>query len=183
MGVVGLIDELTSVPPGPDLHDGDAIVLLGHTEAELGGSEWASAHGLRGGTPPEADLGVAVTLHDFVRDLVVARAVHGVHDVSDGGLAVALAEMAVAGGCGFDVTLASELVPALAWFSESASRVVVAVDPSTADALVDRARAADVPALRLGTAGGDRLRHGVRSCHAVPSIWKKRTVRSRCPAA
>jgi phosphoribosylformylglycinamidine synthase len=161
VGVVGLIDELTSVPPAPELHDGDAIVLLGHTEAELGGSEWATTHGLRGGTPPEADLGVAATLHDFVRDLVVARgqdrAVRGVHDVSDGGLAVALAEMAVAGGCGFDVALTSELVPALAWFSESTSRVVVAVDPATADALVERARAANVPAQRLGTAVGDRL--------------------------
>ena len=42
VGVVGLIDDLTSVPPAPELHDGDAIVLLGHTEAELGGSEWAT---------------------------------------------------------------------------------------------------------------------------------------------
>ena len=53
--------------------------------------------------------------------------------------------------------LRSELVPALAWFSESASRVVLAVDPAGADALVERARAANVPAQRLGTAGGDRL--------------------------
>src|SRR5205814_9303008 len=81
----------------------------------------------------------------------------GVHDVSDGGLAVALAEMAVAGGCGFDVSITSELVPALAWFSETASRVVLAVDPAQADDLVERARAANVPAQRLGTAGGDRI--------------------------
>jgi phosphoribosylformylglycinamidine synthase len=157
VGVVGLIQELTSVPPGPALHDGDAIVLLGHTESELGGSEWATMHGLRGGMPPEADLAVAVTLHDFVRELVVAREVSGVHDVSDGGLAVALAEMAVAGGCGFDVALTSVLVPALAWFSESASRVVLSLDPAAADALVERARVANVPAQRLGTAGGERL--------------------------
>jgi phosphoribosylformylglycinamidine synthase len=157
VGVVGLIDALTTVPPGPELHDGDAIVLLGHTEPELGGSEWATAHGLRGGRPPDADLGVAAALHDFVREVVVSGDVRGVHDASDGGLAVALAEMAVAGGCGFDVTLATELVPALAWFSESTSRVVLAVDPATADAVVERARAANVPARRLGTAGGDRL--------------------------
>jgi phosphoribosylformylglycinamidine (FGAM) synthase-like enzyme len=157
IGVVGLIDELTSVPPGPVLHNGDAIVVVGHTSPELGGSEWASLHGRRGGTPPAADLEVAAALHDFVRELVVARGVTGVHDVSDGGLAVALAEMAVAGGCGFDVALGSELVPALAWFSESASRVVVAVEPALANDLVERARAANVPAQRLGTAGGDRL--------------------------
>jgi phosphoribosylformylglycinamidine synthase len=157
VGVVGLIQELTSVPPGPHLRDGDAIVLFGHTQAELGGSEWATAHGLRGGVPPEADLAVAVALHDFVRDVVGAREVRGVHDVSDGGLAVALAEMAVAGGCGFDVALTSELVAALAWFSESTSRVVLALDPTAADALVERARAANVPAQRLGSAGGERL--------------------------
>jgi phosphoribosylformylglycinamidine synthase len=157
VGVVGLVDDLTSVPPGPALHDGDAIVLLGHTESELGGSEWAGLHDLRNGTPPAADLELAAALHDLVRAIVVGREVLAVHDVSDGGLAVALAEMAVAGGCGFDVALTSELVPALAWFSESASRVVVAVEAGTADALVERARNASVPAQRLGTAGGDRL--------------------------
>jgi phosphoribosylformylglycinamidine synthase subunit PurL len=157
IGVVGLIDELTSVPPPPELHDGDAIVVLGHTAPELGGSEWAGLHELRGGTPPAADLDVAAALHDFVRELVVARAVAAVHDVSDGGLAVALAEMAVAGACGFEVALGSDLVSSLAWFSESASRVVVAVDPARADDLVERARTANVPAQRLGTAGGDRL--------------------------
>ena len=77
--------------------------------------------------------------------------------LSDGGLAVALAEMAIAGGCGVDVALASELVPRSrgsrsrrrGWSSPST--------PTTADALVARARAAGVPAQRLGTAGGDRL--------------------------
>ena len=112
VGVVGLIDELTSLPPGPELHDGDAIVLLGHTEAELGGSEWATGHGLRGGTPPAADLDVAARAARLrARRWSSAREVRGVHDVSDGGLAVALAEMAVAGETGFDVSLASELRP------------------------------------------------------------------------
>ena len=68
VGVVGVIDELTSVPPAPELHDGDAIVVLGHDRAELGGSEWATVHDLRGGLPPSADLEAAVALHDFVRD-------------------------------------------------------------------------------------------------------------------
>jgi len=157
IGVVGLIDKLTSVPPGPRLGDGDALVLLGHTAPELGGSEWAGLHGLRGGAPPDADLDRALTLHDLVRGLVVERAVRGVHDCAEGGLAVTLAEMAVAGECGFLVALGTDLVPSVAWFSESASRVVVAVDPEHAAALVDRARTANVSAQLLGTAGGDRL--------------------------
>jgi phosphoribosylformylglycinamidine synthase len=157
IGVVGLIDRLESVPPGPRIAAGDAIVLLGHTAPELGGSEWAGLHDRHGGRPPDADLGVAVALHDLVRALVVERAVRGVHDCAEGGLAVTLAEMAIEGECGFHVALGTELVPSVAWFSESASRVVVAVDPDRAAALVDRARTANVPAQLLGTAGGARL--------------------------
>ena len=94
--------------------------------------------------------------------LVGERAVAGVHDCSDGGLAVALAEMAIAGGCGFDVgpegSGLAELVPAVACFSESANRVVVAVDEARLDEILGRAAAADVPAAAIGMAGGDRLR-------------------------
>ena len=123
VGVVGLIDDLATVPPGPELHDGDAIVLLGHTEAELGGAgvgdgarpaRWLPAVGRPRGRGRAARLRARRSSWR-----VTSR---GVHDVSDGGLAVALAEMAVAGGCGFDVALATELVPALAWFSEIARR-------------------------------------------------------------
>ena len=89
------------------------------------------------------------------------RVVTGVHDCSDGGLAVALAEMAFAGGCGFDVgpegSLA-ELVPAVACFSESANRVVVVVDEARLDDILGRAADAGVPAAAIGVAGGDRLR-------------------------
>ncbi len=146
-------------PPGPVLRDGDRIVLLGHTEPELGGSEWADLHGLRGGTPPVADLdGRAAAARARRRARRRDAMVTGVHDCSDGGLAVALAEMAIAGGCGFTVASRSELVPSLAWFSESASRVVVlsvaAGRPTTSSS---GPAAADVPAQRLGDAGGDRL--------------------------
>jgi phosphoribosylformylglycinamidine (FGAM) synthase-like enzyme len=103
---------------------------------------------------------VAAALHDVVRDLVRDRAVNGVHGCSDGGVAVALAEMAIAGECGAEVSLASAAapdVPALAWFSESASRVLFSVAPDWADAVVDQARAAGLPANVIGTAGGERL--------------------------
>jgi phosphoribosylformylglycinamidine synthase subunit PurL len=157
VGVVGVIDGLTSVPPGPRVSDGDVLVLLGRTSAELGGSEWATRHGLRGGSPPAADLAAALALHDVVRTLVHDRVVRGVHDCSEGGLAVAVSEMAIEGNCGVTVALDTELVPALAWFSESASRVVVSVAPDRAGAVLDAAAAADVPAVRLGVAGGDRI--------------------------
>jgi phosphoribosylformylglycinamidine synthase len=96
-----------------------------------------------------------------VAALVGERMVGGVHDCSDGGLAVALAEMAIAGGCGFDVNPEgnlSGLVPAVACFAESANRVVVAVDEERVDEVLGRAAAAGVPAAVIGVAGGDRLR-------------------------
>jgi phosphoribosylformylglycinamidine synthase len=155
VGVVGVIDELTDPPPPPALFDGDAVVLLGTTGAEVGGSEWATRHGLRTGAPPSVDLAAAALLHDLVRALVTDRAVRGVHDCSDGGLAVAIAEMTIAGDVGAQLELAR--AGGVEWFSESASRVLLSVSPDRLDAVLARAAAAGVPAARIGTAGGDRL--------------------------
>jgi phosphoribosylformylglycinamidine synthase len=70
---------------------------------------------------------------------------------------VALSEMAIAGECGFDVELPAGLVPAIECFSESTSRVVVAVTSDRAGVVTQRATAAGVPFARLGASGGDRL--------------------------
>jgi len=153
IGVIGVVESLSDPPPGIGLSPGDEIVLLGETRPELGGSTWATGHGLRAGAPPRADLDRARRVHDLVAALVADRAVRAVHDCSDGGLAVALAEMAIAGATGFTVAVGD----ALACFSESASRVVVSVSPDTSDALVARAHVNGVPAATIGIAGGDAL--------------------------
>jgi phosphoribosylformylglycinamidine synthase len=80
-----------------------------------------------------------------------------VHDCSDGGLAVALAEMAFGGGVGFTVTTDARVPAAAACFAESANRVIVSVDPRPLPHLLRRAAEAGVPAFDLGVAGGDRL--------------------------
>ena len=164
VGLVGVVDELTTVPPPAALAVGSSIVVLGSTHTEVGGSEWASWHGLRDGMPPAVVLPAARALHELVAALVRERVVGGVHDCSDGGLAVALAEMAIAGGCGFRVELPAAapgvpalVVPALGWFSESTSRVVLAVADEHVDGVLARTEAAGVPAAAIGTAGGDRL--------------------------
>ncbi len=160
VGVVGLIDSLVDVPPSIALRDGDAIVVLGTTTAELGGSEWAAVvHGLVGGRPPRADLEAASKLHDLVRALVRDRAVNTVHDCSDGGLAVTLCEMAFAGSVGFSVEMpfGAELSAAEACFSESANRVVLGVVQSQVEVIAARAASAGVPVAVLGVAHGDRL--------------------------
>jgi phosphoribosylformylglycinamidine (FGAM) synthase-like enzyme len=158
VGVIGLIDRLDGVPPVPRVTEHEHLVLLGETTAELGGSEWAAVvHRLDGGVPPAADLEAAARLHAFARDLVAERSVSGVHDCSDGGVAVALAEMAFGGGVGFTVACEGGM-PAAAWcFSESASRVVVSVDARPLPRVLRRAADAGIHAVDLGAAGGDRL--------------------------
>jgi phosphoribosylformylglycinamidine synthase len=161
VGVIGAVDALTDAPPTLGLTPGAAIVLLGETRCELGGSEWATLHDLRGGEPPAADLDAGAALHDLVASLVAERAVVAVHDCSDGGLAVAVAEMAIAGGCGAAVDLAGlpgpMIDPAAAAFSESANRVALAVNPARAGEVLHRAAAAGVAAAQIGEAGGDHL--------------------------
>jgi len=161
IGVLGLIEELRDAPPGARLAPGERVLVLGATRAELGGSEWAAIHGLVDGAPPRADLDAARSLHGLVRVLVADRAVAGVHDCAEGGLVVALAEMAIAGGTGFSIRLPTggdmPLAPAAACFSESTSRVVVAVVPDQVEAVMRRAADAGVAVAELGVVGGDRL--------------------------
>jgi phosphoribosylformylglycinamidine synthase len=159
VGVIGLIDELRAVPPVARLCAGDVVVVFGDVKPELGGSEWAAVvHGLDGGMPPVADLDRAAALHALVADVVSDRALNGVHDVSDGGLAVALAEMAIAGEVGARVELNFDgCIPAEACFSESASVVVASIDPERAAEVLGRAAAAGIPARVMGEATGDRL--------------------------
>jgi phosphoribosylformylglycinamidine synthase len=158
VGVIGLVESFDGPPPGVPLAPGHHLVTLGDTHAEFGGSEWAfTVHGLDGGVPPDADLDAARALHGLVADLAASRIVSAVHDVSDGGLAVALAEMAIAGGCGFAVSPEPGL-PAAPWcFGESASRVAVAVDPRQLDEVLTRAGDAGVSARDCGMTGGERL--------------------------
>ena len=158
-------------PPGLALADGQELILLGTTAAELGGSEWASVvHAIAGGQAPEADLVRARDLHELVAGLVRDRLVAAVHDCADGGLAVTIAEMSIAGGVGVTVELGAsddlrELHPATALFSESASRVVVAVPvgpQATAGTaamaeVVSRAREARAPMAVIGRTGGTRF--------------------------
>jgi phosphoribosylformylglycinamidine synthase len=157
VGVIGVLDELETVPPTLALGPDQEVVLLGVTAAELGGSEWATRHELDGGRPPGADLGAARQLHELVRGLVAERLVRAAHDCADGGVAVALAEMAIAGGCGVVVAPPGGLTPAIWCFSESASRVVVTVDSEQLSAVLGRADAGGVPAAVLGRTGGDRV--------------------------
>jgi phosphoribosylformylglycinamidine synthase len=127
--------------------------------------------------PPRADLAAAQALHELVRGLVADGLVDGVHDCSDGGLAVALSEMAIAGECGFDVAIGG----ALECFSESASRVVCAVDPVLVDEVLARAAAARIAVTDIGQAGGARL--AAHEAFDVPLVDATRAWRDAIPLA
>ena len=112
----------------------------------------------RGGRPPPVDLVEERENGDFVRALILDGVATAAHDLSDGGLLVALAEMAMASGIGAQLAAGPSDVPTHAhWFGEDQARYLVTVPMAKADLALGRARAASVPASLLGTTGGDAL--------------------------
>jgi phosphoribosylformylglycinamidine synthase len=169
IGVVGLLEHADHVLGSRFRRDGDTILLLGEGRGELGGSEYLKVvHGLLRGTPPVLDLGAERALQGLLVSLASERAVRSAHDCSDGGLAVALAECCFGGGGGADVSIDKvdvssdpRLNDAAALFGESASRVLLSVDPDRVAHVLDRAAAAGVPARVIGRTGGPRLRMAI----------------------
>jgi phosphoribosylformylglycinamidine synthase len=124
------------------------------TAPSLGGSRWAWERGARGGHLEALDPAIHQSVAGLVRSLVADGTIAGVHDVAEGGLALALAESALAGGVGAIVTGVDGHA---ALFAESASRVLVSVGGEQLVEVHRRAEQAGVPARVLGAAGGSRL--------------------------
>ncbi|HET6915676.1 MAG TPA: phosphoribosylformylglycinamidine synthase subunit PurL [Acidimicrobiales bacterium] len=158
VGTLGLVERLERVPPVPGLAQGSSVVLIGALDAEvsLAGSVWAvQRHGHRGGRLPGIDFALHGRLLALVAGIAGAQDLaDGIHDVSAGGLAVALAEMAVRSGVGFRV---SGFADHVALFGEGPSRAVLSVAGSALERVLDLARSGDVPARVIGEAGGDRI--------------------------
>jgi len=158
VGVLGVLDDVARRVHSGFVRDGDAVLLLGATRDELGGSEWAHvAHGHLGGHPPRVDLAAERRLAELLAAAAGDGLLTGSHDLSDGGLAQALVEASLVGGRGATVALPRLLDPFVALFAESSGRVLVTVDPADAEAFEARTSAAGVPIERLGTTGGTAL--------------------------
>jgi phosphoribosylformylglycinamidine synthase len=159
IGGVGVLDDFTASASLAFKREGEAIILIGETQGWLGQSMYLrDICGREDGAPPPVDLVEEKENGDFVRALVLDRTVSAVHDLSDGGLLVAIAEMAMASGIGAKLDAAPNDVPAHAyWFGEDQARYLVTVPASRAEALLAHARDASILATQLGTTGGDSL--------------------------
>ncbi len=154
IGGVGLLDDVTLGMTIAFKGDGEAIFVIGETHGHIGQSTYLrSIHGREEGAPPPVPLTAERRHGKFVRALIAARDVTACHDVSDGGLLVAVAEMALAGdkGCALEV----EATDAGFWFGEDQARYVVTT--RDADAFQVKAEAAGVPYVLLGEVFGSAL--------------------------
>jgi phosphoribosylformylglycinamidine synthase subunit PurL len=156
IGGVGLLDEFTRSMTLAFKAEGEAILLVGETRGWLGQSLYLrEVCGREEGAPPPVDLAAERRHGDFVRGLIGDGLATAVHDVSDGGLAVALAEMAMASGIGAVLETPPHSLAHAFWFGEDQARYIVTA--KNAEAVIARARAAGVPVIRLGATGGPAL--------------------------
>ncbi|MEW6307841.1 MAG: phosphoribosylformylglycinamidine synthase subunit PurL [Bacillota bacterium] len=161
VGMLGLLTDVNRICGTGFRRTGDCLFLLGETRAELGGGEYLHVvHGLVAGDPPDLDLAREAALQAAVREAIAQGLLASAHDLSDGGLAVALAEscLAAAGGArGARVDLGTGLRPDWALFSESATRVLVSAGPAEARTLTALLQARGVPCTALGAVGDGSL--------------------------
>jgi phosphoribosylformylglycinamidine synthase len=156
--MVGLVADAERTARAAFPGEGATILLLGDGEPELEGSEYlALRHGKTGDRPPAIDLAAERRLGELCCDLIAEGVTRSAHDVADGGLAIALAEMSLTSriGCRVDARMSGRADVAL--FGESGCRILLAVEPGAAAKVEARARAAGVSCRNLGTTGGERV--------------------------
>jgi phosphoribosylformylglycinamidine synthase len=168
VGMVGLVHDTDHITTQGFKSAGDIVFLLGETKAELGGSEFqAVVHGVVEGRPPQLDLEVEKKLLGTVLEAIQGGLVRSAHDLSEGGLAVALAESCISGGVGAKVDITSELRPDFMLFSESQSRILLSASPEKAEALEKLLAERDVPAARIGVVEGSELNVAVNGTEVL----------------
>jgi phosphoribosylformylglycinamidine synthase subunit PurL len=158
IGGVGVIADVAVSAPTGFQAEGHELLLIGATSGWLGQSIYMRDLAGRGdGAPPPVDLDAERRNGDFVREAILSRSASAVHDLSDGGLAVAVTEMILSGGVGAVIkTLPAGPVHAVL-FGEDQGRYLVACPPDKADFLLGSAQALGVPAMRIGSTGGESL--------------------------
>ncbi|MFM8921596.1 MAG: phosphoribosylformylglycinamidine synthase subunit PurL [Candidatus Nanopelagicaceae bacterium] len=152
IGVLGVIDDVRTRTPMAYQESGLSLYLIGETKSDFGGSEWAYLHGIRGGQAPTSDLPTAKRLNELLVAGRTEKVFLAAHDLSQGGLAATLTEMALKHRIGAEISLVN---PALELFSETPGRVLVAVKDE--QKLIALCKRFEIQVSKLGVTGGDHL--------------------------
>jgi phosphoribosylformylglycinamidine synthase len=157
IGGVGLLDDWRKSATIAFKAEGEHLILIGHSKSHVGQSLWLEVcHGRREGAPPPVDLAVERRAGECIRKLIDHGLVSAVHDCSDGGAAIAVAEMALAGNIGMTMTVVPQIpnVGAILFGEDQGRYVVATSDPDRVRAMVNDAQLFTVP---IGTTGGNAL--------------------------
>ncbi|MCB9961329.1 MAG: phosphoribosylformylglycinamidine synthase subunit PurL [Hyphomonas sp.] len=161
VGAVGLIEDLSKTATLKGAQPGDVLVLVGETKGHLGASlyarEWLGLKGDELGAPPPVDLVIEKRTADFLRVLVSKELANAIHDVSDGGIACALCELALANGTGAKFTFQGDLKGLQELFSEDHARYLVALSQDNLNELDYLATEAGASYLVFAEFGGDAI--------------------------
>ncbi|MEM9233000.1 MAG: phosphoribosylformylglycinamidine synthase subunit PurL [Pseudomonadota bacterium] len=158
IGAVGLLQNVAGAVRMTTAQEGDAIVAIGITKGWLGQSLYLrELFGMTEGAPPPVDLEAEKAAGELIRKLISETPVTAVHDVSDGGLLVAIAELCLASGQGAALTTPVKDRKAAFWFGEDQGRYIFTLPAAEADRVVLKCAMAGVQATRLGIAGGDEM--------------------------
>ncbi|MBN9147478.1 MULTISPECIES: phosphoribosylformylglycinamidine synthase subunit PurL [unclassified Nitrobacter] len=172
IGGVGLLDDFTKSASLAFKAEGHPILLIGETQGWLGQSVYLrDVCGREEGAPPPVDLVAERRNGDVVRGMIHAGTATAVHDVSDGGLLVALAEMAMASGIGAVLDAAPEaIVPHAWWFGEDQARYIVTVHENDLLSVFTKLRAVGVPCVQIGLTGGREIAIAAERAVAVKAL-------------
>jgi phosphoribosylformylglycinamidine (FGAM) synthase-like enzyme len=180
VGVLGVIDDVARRVRSGFPAEGLRVVLLGETRAEFGGSAWAHvAHDHLGGLPPAANLAGERDLAEVLTAAAAERLLEGSHDLSDGGLGIALAEACLAHGVGCTVTLTGD-DPFTDLFSESSARALVCLRPEAFESFAELCGRHEVSCYGLGVTGGSSLT--VEGVLSIPLTELRETHEGTLPA-
>lgn len=168
VGIVGLLDNMDNRVPSHFQQEGDIIFLAGETYNEIGGSHYLMLeHGLQKGLPPRLDLKKEVSLHEFILEAAGTKTLASCHDLSEGGLAVAVAECSLnsKNSIGADINHTDfiggegrkELRQDALYFGESQSRMLISVRPENKEVIIRQAQKHGVPIYQIGKVTGNQI--------------------------
>lgn len=158
VGLVGLIDNLDTVVASDFSKAGEHIILVGQSYEELGGSEYVKqAHSKVAGDIPALDIDLEKDTHEAILEAADNKLLNACHDVSEGGVAISLAEMCLKNSVGINVSLPDDISKVARLFSESQSRFIVSLDKDKVEAFEDILEKHQVPFSAIGTTEGSRF--------------------------